>query len=207
MNHLNIKDLRIKKNFTQNEVAKYVGVTQAAVTKWEKGVPPKGRYLIKLCQLLGASPVEILDNHPKKIDKKLKVKLLKDIPKVPIIELQSLALNPKKEEITMIATDKKIVCPTPHGDRTFAFVAGNDCMVSATGKSYTENTIIYCDPDREAVVGDMVVARLKSNNYVVFAVLKEYCGRCVLKFLNERYPIIDEEFTIIGRVIGAYTEE
>ena len=42
--HEIIKERRLALNFTQEQVAKYLGVTTPAVNKWEKGVSQTKRY-------------------------------------------------------------------------------------------------------------------------------------------------------------------
>ena len=53
MNNEIFKDLRLKRGLTQKAVAKKVGVTREAVSRWEAGVSsPRAELLPKLAKLL-----------------------------------------------------------------------------------------------------------------------------------------------------------
>lgn len=57
-----IKRLRIANGLTQGELAALIGITSAAVGKWESGdFLPKGRYVAKLAGALGIDVSELLD--------------------------------------------------------------------------------------------------------------------------------------------------
>lgn len=57
-----IAELRAKNGkMSQKELAKKVGVTQQTISGWEKDITPiKGEHLIKLCEVLGTTSVELL---------------------------------------------------------------------------------------------------------------------------------------------------
>lgn len=93
-----------------------------------------------------------------------------------------------------------------HSRHTFALrVDGHSMTLPAgvEGKSFPHGVIIYVDPMRACIPGDYVVARLLATNNVTFKRLGTEEGRPVLIPLNPNYPIIHDEFEIIGRVIDA----
>ena len=56
--------LREQKRLTQADVAKELGVTPAAVSKWENGSSkPRVEILFKLAQILDAKPEELMAGH------------------------------------------------------------------------------------------------------------------------------------------------
>jgi transcriptional regulator with XRE-family HTH domain len=56
-----IREARMKKALTQEDVANRMGVTQAAVSQWENGVTvPQTRDILKLSEVLGVSVSELL---------------------------------------------------------------------------------------------------------------------------------------------------
>ena len=55
-----IKELRLQKNLTQEEVAKYVGVSRIAVRNWENGAHPNSKYILKLAEILEVTPMALL---------------------------------------------------------------------------------------------------------------------------------------------------
>ena len=59
-----IAELRKKKNLTQKELAEQLGVTQTAVSKWEKGVSFPDLFLIEdLSNILGVKISELLNGE------------------------------------------------------------------------------------------------------------------------------------------------
>lgn len=58
---MNISEAREKRSLTQTDVAKYLGVTQGAVSQWENGMAmPRVELLPKLAELLGCTVDELL---------------------------------------------------------------------------------------------------------------------------------------------------
>ena len=106
-----IRAARIRKNLTQEELGKRVGVTKSAVMKWEKGIVEniKRSTIIKLAAELDLSPLDILNikaDHVPDTDKEHT--LLADFRKlnpegqaIAAATIRSLAANPeytKKDE-------------------------------------------------------------------------------------------------------------
>lgn len=52
----NLKELRLKKKLSQEDLAKEIGVSQACIARWESGKQePKFTYIIKLAIFFGVS--------------------------------------------------------------------------------------------------------------------------------------------------------
>lgn len=59
--NLKIKDFREKRNKTQTELAKDLGVSQQAIAMWETGTnKPRANKLIQLARILGCTIDELL---------------------------------------------------------------------------------------------------------------------------------------------------
>lgn len=54
-----IKELRLQKNLTQEDIAKHVGASRVAVRNWENGVHPNSKYILKLAEILEVNPMEL----------------------------------------------------------------------------------------------------------------------------------------------------
>lgn len=98
----------------------------------------------------------------------------------------------------------------PHSKSTFALRVEGRSMTrpeGAHGPSFPHGMIIYVDPERDCAPGDYVIARF-NDNHATFKQLSLEEGRPVLVPLNpdsKQYPVIRDEFEIIGRVIdGAW---
>ena len=104
--------------------------------------------------------------------------------------------------------DAGLPCPTSHSANTYALRVIGDSMTSSMGRSYPEGAIIYVDPDQRGGVesGDRVIAKINGDNMVTFKVFVKDGQRKYLKPLNPQYPIITDEFRILGKVIGVWME-
>lgn len=59
--HNKLKELRLKKNFTQEYVAKFMGISQAQYNKHETGKSIlNANQILKLCELYNVSPNDLL---------------------------------------------------------------------------------------------------------------------------------------------------
>ena len=57
---MNVKELRVSKNLTQDELAKKMNVTRSTVAMWETGAAfPPGNKIPKLAEVLGCSIDEL----------------------------------------------------------------------------------------------------------------------------------------------------
>jgi transcriptional regulator with XRE-family HTH domain len=55
-----IKERRLALGFTQADVAHFLGVSQGAIARWERGSrAPGGEHLLKLQRLLGFTPRQV----------------------------------------------------------------------------------------------------------------------------------------------------
>lgn len=64
-----IKRLRLAHGLTQGQLGELIGISPAAVGRWEAGeFLPKGRYVVKLAAALGIDVAALLGETPKSID-------------------------------------------------------------------------------------------------------------------------------------------
>ncbi len=80
-------------------------------------------------------------------------------------------------------------------------------MTAPYGKSYPEGTIIYVDPEKEAIPGKRVIARTEYGHTFKELAINDF-GERYLKALNPHHqPIFGEGIEICGVVIGCYSGE
>ncbi len=86
----------------------------------------------------------------------------------------------------------------------FAFEHSGESMSSISGKSYPSGTTLLVDPKQapQASNSDLALVKINSSGAIVFRQLGIEGGQEILKPLNQAYPIISEDFTPIGKVIG-----
>ncbi|HDY8008057.1 TPA: LexA family protein [Vibrio vulnificus] len=101
-----------------------------------------------------------------------------------------------------------ILCPNKSASpRTFALKVVGDSMTAPYGKSYPEGTIIYVDPEKEALPRSRVIARTDLGFTFKELAVNEF-GERYLKALNPHHqPIFGEGIEICGVVIGSYMTE
>lgn len=89
--------------------------------------------------------------------------------------------------------------------RSFWLTVKGDSMTAPTGRSIPEGTLILIDPEREAVNGSLVVAKLENENEATFKQYVQDAGQHYLKPLNPNYRMlmIDKTCRIIGVAIEA----
>ena len=83
----NLKDLRIKNNLTQDDIAIRLNISRQSISKWESGVSePNLETLEQLCDILNCS-LEDLVSSPKN---KIKEKVKHDVPSIILSIIASL---------------------------------------------------------------------------------------------------------------------
>lgn len=129
---------------------------------------------------------------------------------VPVISwVQAGAWHEAEDHYMPGDGEQFLPCPASHGLRSYALRVEGDSMTATHGKTYPDGCIIYVDPDQAGGVtnGDRVIAKFNGEAKVTFKVFVEEAGSRFLKPLNPQYPVITDEFRIIGKVIGKWEPE
>ena len=190
----------------QSELARRVGVTPQAVQKWENG--PRGKRLEKLASELRSTVGYLVsgegDGTPN----------VEPGPEqkgyVPLISWVQAGSWCEVEDIYAVGdAEDWLPCPTSHGPRTYVLrVRGESMNNPHSRKTFREGDLIYCDPDRQAENGSMVVVKLDDEQQATFKQLIIEGDQKFLKPLNPNWPEpiikINGNATICGVVIGKY---
>ena len=202
------------------DITRQTGVSSGAVSQWANGIAvPNGKNLTELCRILQCTPEWMIRGDPNfspTAQKKFSHNNIEMIPRsnvgfVPIISWVQAGNWTGSELRDSIMEDENISylpCPVIHGPNTYALRVVGDSMTSPYGRSYPEGSFVYVDPDRVADVvnGDRVVAILKNEYDTTFKIYVEDGARKYLKPLNSAYPLLADEFVIIGKVLGMWME-
>lgn len=105
--------------------------------------------------------------------------------------------------------DDWLVFSEKHSKRAYALTVKGDSMARDYRPAYFENDVIIVDPDCAANVttGDRVIAKLLDDSIpesqqVTFKSIVFDGSSSFLKPLNNAYPILTDDFQVIGKVIG-----
>ena len=92
-----IADCRKKKNLTQMQLAEKLGITDKAISKWERGIAmPDSSIMLELCDILGISVNELLSGEEIKMEnynKEMENKLLEMVEEKERNDKQLLVLE------------------------------------------------------------------------------------------------------------------
>jgi len=88
-------------------------------------------------------------------------------------------------------------------ENSFWLRVRGDSMTAPSGFTVPEGMIILVDPEREAISGKLVIAKLENDNETTFKQFMTDAGRKYLKALNPHHPpiIINGNCKIIGVVV------
>lgn len=125
---------------------------------------------------------------------------------VPLIDMSDV---PHIENLTEF---NSIACAAPHSSTSYAIRVNDNTMTAQYGRSYPEGCIIFVDPEKAEAAenGDRVIALLETKEGKKISTFKQYGeanGQQYLQPLNIQYPVITQEFEIVGLVIGMWVEE
>lgn len=193
-----IRDGRKRLGLTEQQFAAAVGVSRGAVQQWEKpgGTAPKRANQPRVAELLGISVVELLSggsNVGHGLDVRGEVPLVSEVEAGNYTVIDNF--QPK-------GAFESVPVSVPVRRHTYALRVHGDSMVSDTGDSFPEGSVIIVEPEMQALVGDYVVA-LNSSNQTTFKQLTSDGGDLYLRPLNPRYPI---KPVGTARIIGVVRE-
>jgi len=94
-----------------------------------------------------------------------------------------------------------IANPTENSNAYYLRVTG-EAMHSQESVTFSKGMLILVEPTIEAVTDDFVIAKLDSQNSLIFRQLKQdESGKSYLKPLNASFPIAFDEFNIVGKIV------
>lgn len=211
-----LRNLRLEKGKTLQEIADLFGITRGAVGHWESGGLPDTSKLMKLARYYGVPVETILGATPKPpVTQGDNISPGPDLRGLlPVISwVQAGAWSETVDNFQAGDAEEWLPCPFRHGPRAFVLrVVGESMRDDTAPKSYRDGDFIAVDPDRAAEHGSMVVIRLDGQDRATFKqLLLEPDGKRMLKALNPGWPNrifeIDGDATVCGVVIGKWVPE
>ena len=193
-----IRRLRTAAGYSQQQLANAIGVSDAAVSKWEsEHSEPKSKFIPLLARVFGISTEEMLKGGTKELEAGPDIR-----GRVPLISWIQ-AGNWLEMDVSQVEYSTYYLHTAKVGPRAFALRVIGDSMTSYTGgKSIPEGSVVIVDPDLTAEHGKVVVARLDDNAEATLKQLVIDGGQKYLKPFNHNYPMmpINGNCSIIGVV-------
>lgn len=206
-----IRQTRMSRKLTQQQLGDRIGVTKATVSQWEKGdYSPSGQNLYNLAKALGVSAEWLLSGKgepDKPLFQNVESTARQDDHKVPVLSYVQAGHWREAHEISdidggveYITTDLEL------GEFAFSLRIQGDSMTPEFG----EGDVVIIDPDVAPLPGDYVVAQ-NGHESTTF---KKYRprgyndkGQDVFELvpLNDDYPTLRSDMSPIA-IIGTMME-
>lgn len=189
------------------DLVRQTSASKATVSQWiNDQSAPSAKYLSLLCEALHCSERWLVYGDVNGDDIR-SVRYARGL--VPVIsKVQAGSWREEFDEFHPGDAEEYLPCPRTHSELTFALRVEGDSMTASQGKTFPSGVVVYCDPEQAAgvVSGDMVIAKIKGEEEVTFKQYQKDGPRRYLKPLNTAYPIISDEFEVIAKVIGSWSD-
>lgn len=198
-----IRQARDAVGLTMEELGARIGYTKSAISKWESGARPISIEALKhIAEVLNRpisyfvrTDIEGLHVDPKFTD----VVSSLNLTVLPVYGL----VNAGEPAFVMDSVTEYVTVPQEAvGQARFAIRVRGDSMI---GLDIHDGDLLFVRPQDDAEDGDIVVARVNGDEYVVKRLRKRPGQPPVLESENPSYPpIIADDVRIIGRVVGQF---
>lgn len=169
-----IRQLRLAKGLTLQQVAEQLGVTRASVSKWEGGHSrPDQRRLQGIANLFEVSPAYLLGLASAQPPKEYTVIELKHG-----VSLESL--------LNYYADVESYPSSLPVSEDSFFVRLDNDSLTNLGLGGIPPGSILLVDPGAQALSGDVVLIGRANGSYVLMG-LNVVDGVTHYSFLNKKY--------------------
>lgn len=197
-----VKQKRLELGFSQEELAVKSGTTQQSIVNVETGKTKSPRNLLDLARALNVSPEYLKDGV--EISNVSYVGPRSNKAQFPLISWVNAgcwleAIEPYRKDDIDVWPETTVDA----SENSFWLRVKGDSMTSPVGFTVPEGMIILVDPSKEAMNGNLVVAKLENENEATFKQYMSDAGRKYLKALNPHHPptIINGNCRIVGVVV------
>lgn len=165
-----IRQTRIERKLTQQQLGDKIGVSKATISQWEKGdYSPSGQNLYTLAKVLGVSAEWLLSGRGDPKFQNVEPTIL-GVHSIPVLSYVQAGQLTEVQEIREVDGGFEYVqADDDIGERAFAMRISGDSMTPEFG----EGDLVIIDPDIEPVPGDYVAAKNGSRE----ATFKKYRPR------------------------------
>jgi len=201
------EEIRIKRKWTQEDLAERVGMSVSTINFWIKGTrTPEIGNMKKLAAVLGVNLYDLLGPDNEKDSNVASTTLTVKAKTIPLISwVQAGQWREVLDNYPVGQAEEYVTTTSKVGPYPFALRVLGDSMET----EFPSGSIIIVDPDRESRNGSFVVIRLDEEMEATFKQLILEGARKYLKPLNPRYPILEvdgKKATICGVVVQMVKE-
>lgn len=202
-----VREIRKERGFTQDGLAKLVGVKQETVSQLENGKSKETRLIASFAKALKVNSYWLETGKGDKYPDVSNIESLPDEPsRVPVISWVA-AGNWATMQDQRAEPLEWLMCPVKHSKDTYALIVKGLSMYNPLGeRSFKDGDIIFIDPLIDPKHKDFVVAKIESEQEATFKQLIIEDGRKNLMAINPgwepKFMPINGSAAILGVVIG-----
>ena len=202
-----VREIRKERGFTQDGLAKLVGVKQETVSQLENGKSKETRLIASFAKALKVNSYWLETGKGDKYPDVSNIESLPDEPsRVPVISWVA-AGNWATMQDQRAEPLEWLMCPIKHSADTYALIVKGLSMYNPLGeRSFKDGDIIFIDPLIDPKHKDFVVAKIESEQEATFKQLIIEDGRKNLMAINPgwepKFMPINGSAAILGVVIG-----
>lgn len=203
-----VKEFRVKRGFTQEQLAKKINTTQTTIANLERGRNKKTTFLPDIARVLNVDVTYLAYGSGGVIP--VPQMTFVSTHQVPLITMAQTA-EWWSEDGKTVEAEEWLTPPSNASPRTFAVRVEGGSMLAPhpQGGYYPEGIILYVDPDHPGpYVGRRIIALY--NGEATFKELSQDGSQLYLRPLNPQYPTIPvdaSDFKVIGVVVSTYQPE
>lgn len=201
------------RGWNQTRLAEELGATPSDITNWKvRGLPPE-RYQV-VAKVLGTSIDALVTGRynttAPMLTERPPVEYMPSRDSVPLVSWVAAGdWAAVADPYQPGGAEEWFVCPARHSPRSYALrVRGLSMFNPSSALSFSDGDIIFVDPERDAIHGALVIARLEADTEATFKRLIVEGDQRLLEALNPAWPNrilrIDGDATLCGVVIGKY---
>lgn len=197
-----IKCRRLELQYTQDQVAKALGITRASIAQWENDrTKPRGQSLHGLANILRVTAAWLLTGEVEDNENQPNLNGSNDSQSVPLISYeQAASWHELAAKLNSIRAQDWLRSANKLGPRAFALTMEGDSMLNPTGfPSIPQGSYVFFDPDVTPLNGHIVAVRNHEGDITIKKLTVDF-NHTVLRPLNPRYQdiIIDDLEGVIG---------
>jgi SOS-response transcriptional repressor LexA len=213
-----LKQARLKKKLTQEELAEAVGIKQQAVQRIEAGKVRSTSYVVQLARVLTVTPewLALGEENAETTPESFSISESQESYVVSANNYASVLEwdEPEAiEQLPLVVDETKITLPVFNknaGKKCFALQVRDNSMAShvAEETSFQKNDFLIIDSTRTPKTNDFVIAKLPDSSQLAFRQMTADTTGNFLKPLNTHYSTVrlTPAIKIYGVIIARYTE-